>query len=58
MNPMTGPSLVGIITSMFIIYWIHPINNGAIALVVVLCVGISLSLAKLFKRSTEGTQKK
>lgn len=36
---ISGAVFIGLVLSMLIIYWLHPLNSGAIGLVVVMCVG-------------------
>jgi len=46
MKQIAGASFVGLIISMGMIYWLQPLNNGAIALVIVLSTGFALTVTK------------
>lgn len=45
MKQIIGVSLIGILVAMYVIYLLQPLNNGAIALIIVLCTGISITIS-------------
>ena len=50
-------TLIAIITTLLVIWWLYPLNNGAIALVFIManCISIIIVFAvrKLIKKSPE-----
>jgi len=54
MNKLTGSSLLGFLMALCVIYWLKPLNNGAIALVIIVCCGVSVfiggAVSTIFKR--------
>lgn len=57
MKPLPLSVVVGILLALAIIYWLAPLNTGAVTLVVVLCVGLSAGVGALFHKSRkEGPQ--
>jgi O-antigen/teichoic acid export membrane protein len=44
MKPIGASAVIGVILSLIVIYIFRPLNSGAVALVVVLCVGAAAIL--------------
>jgi uncharacterized membrane protein len=43
-----APSVfVGLVIALGIIYWLRPLNAGAVALVVILCLGLAALIGRL-----------
>jgi hypothetical protein len=50
MKPMAGGALIGLLVALVVIYLLRPLNNGAIGLIIFICISIFASLGKLFSR--------
>jgi hypothetical protein len=48
MKVLAGSVVIGTIVALAIIYWLRPLNSGAVALVVVLSIGIVALLGRVF----------
>jgi len=48
MKAMGVASLFGLILALIIIYWLQPLNTGAIALVLLICLSTTNMFAGLF----------
>ncbi|CAM4409264.1 hypothetical protein [Pseudoalteromonas ostreae] len=48
MKSLTIAGVVGLLFAMVIIYWLSPLNNGAVALVIIVCTGVTSAIAKMF----------
>ncbi len=46
MKPIAGTILVGVLIALGVIYYLRPLNYGAVALVLVLSVGLAGVLGK------------
>ncbi len=51
MKRITAAVLLGIVLALPVIYWLRPLNRGAIALVVLVCVGVAQLVLKLIEAS-------
>lgn len=47
MKQITGASLLGLLISLYIIYLLQPLNNGAITLIIILFTGVTVTIIKL-----------
>ena len=47
MKELTVGGVAGLLFAMGIIYWLSPLNNGAIALVIIISTGITSAMAKM-----------
>jgi CDP-diglyceride synthetase len=52
-KPMAGGALVGLLVALVVIYLLRPLNNGAIGLIILICVSLFTALGKLFSRRKE-----
>jgi hypothetical protein len=50
MKTLGGASLLGLIVAMLLIYWLRPLNVGAMALVLLLCLSTSSLVAGILAR--------
>ena len=50
MATLAGSAVVGVLVAMGIIYWLRPLNPGAVGLTVVLCVAASNAIALTVKK--------
>jgi hypothetical protein len=41
MAKLTAASVIGVILALIIIYLLRPLNNGAVALILLICVGLA-----------------
>lgn len=48
MIPFGGASLLGLVVALVLIQWLAPLNKGAMALVILLCLSFANVLTKLF----------
>lgn len=55
MKQLTVGTFVGLVIGLPIIYWLRPLNNGAMALILLLCVGAVTAAGALIRsiRKTE-----
>lgn len=62
MKTIGGATLAGVLLALLVIYWLSPLNSGAVALVLLLCVSlanvIAGFIAALRKRPDEAGEKK
>jgi hypothetical protein len=50
MKPLAGGALIGLLVALVIIYLLRPLNNGAIGLIILLCISIFTALGKLMSK--------
>src|SRR3954468_3083750 len=57
MKTLGGATLVGVLVALAIIYWLSPLNGGAVALVLILCVSaanlVAAAVVAVRKRAEE-----
>jgi len=47
MKPMAGGAVVGLLVGLVIIYLLRPLNDGAIGLILLICISVFLALGRL-----------
>lgn len=50
MKTIGGGTVLGIIFALGMIYWLQPLNTGAVVLITLLCIGIASLFVKLLEK--------
>ena len=58
MKEVSAATALGIIIALLIVYFLRPLNNGAVGLVLVICIGIANVIVAVISRLTSPKGKK
>ena len=50
---MAGGALIGLLVALVVIYLLRPLNNGAIGLIILICISIFTALGKLIAKKKQ-----